>query len=188
MKSALLKQLLTRLHPIPKGDKPLGPPWFDMENATSLLEKRRKSEKLTDEEFEQLRHWAEHGYIVLRDCVPAADMNGMQQDLDRVWTTRDPIDGLVISDIRIQDDDPPGLTHERLVTLDEATKEKIKRTYPWRIHSFCLYSPATNRIFYNAQLIRWCSLIFARQAFPINTINFEYGSSQKLHQDTAVFY
>ncbi len=33
-----------------------------------------------------------------------------------------------------------------------------------------------------------CSLILDRPAFPQGSINFEYGSAQEAHQDTAVFH
>jgi ectoine hydroxylase-related dioxygenase (phytanoyl-CoA dioxygenase family) len=186
-----LAKIWTRFAPAqqPAGiEAPPAPPWYDRTDALSVLDDRRKSESLNDEEFEQLRHWAREGYIVVRDVVPTSDIDEMQSDLDSIWKRDDAIDGLVIANLRLQPSDPPDLEHKELVLLNAATREHLQRAFSWRVHSFCLHSEATRRIFYNEELIRWCSLIFGTKAYPINTINFAYGSSQNLHQDTAVFY
>jgi phytanoyl-CoA hydroxylase len=167
---------------------PDGPLWFDRPDALKLLSRRRKSEGLTDVEFEALRQWAEHGYISLRDLVPAEDIDGMLRDLDGVWSATEPIESLVIEEARAQPEDPPGLAHSRLVGLDQAVREKLKRQYHWRIHGFHRFSEPARRVFQNPAMIRWASLILGRPADPMYTINFTYGSAQDLHQDTAVFY
>jgi hypothetical protein len=162
-------------------------PWFDHPDALSTLERRRKHEGLSDGDFEALRHWVDHGYIVTRDLVPVSDVDGMLKDLDDVWTTSTPIEGLIIDNLRLRSEDPPGLPHSKLVTVDQATKEKVKRESNWRIHEFISYSESARRIFQNAKLARLCSLILGGEARPSYTINFTFGSSQDLHQDTAVF-
>ena len=163
-------------------------PWFDQPNAIRILENRRKNEGLADRDFEDLRHWANYGYVVTQDIVPMVDVEGMLNDLDDVWTTTKPIDKLVIDDLRLRPEDPVGFPHDKLVLLDQPTKDRLKREQHWRIHAFCLYSESTRRIFQNAGLIRLCSLILGRQADPLYTINFTFGSTQSLHQDTAVFF
>jgi hypothetical protein len=163
-------------------------PWFDQPDAMRILERRRTDESLGDKDFEALRHWAEYGYIVTEGVVPEADVEGMLNDLDAVWTTKEPISKLVIDDLRLLPEDPVGFPHEKLVVLDQDTKERLKRECHWRIHAFCLYSQATRRIFENAELIRLCSLVLGRQANPLYTINFTFGSMQTLHQDSAVFF
>jgi phytanoyl-CoA hydroxylase len=183
-----LTQLVRRWRPAAHADELFDPPWFDRVDALRILARRRKVENLKDEEFEQLRHWVEDGYITLNDLAPASDIDEMQDDLDRIWTMHDPIDNLVIANVRVNPEDKPDLTHKQLLSLDRTTREKLKLAFSWRVHSFCLHSKATHRLFYNDRLVRWCSLIFGRQAYPINTINFAYGSSQNLHQDTAVFF
>jgi hypothetical protein len=161
-------------------------PWFDQPNALKLLERRRKTESLSDEHFEALRHWVDHGYIVTRDLVPISDVDGMMRDVDNLWATPTPIEGLIIENLRLRSEDPPGLPHSKLVTVDPATKEKLKQE-SWRIHEFISHSESAMRIFQNAQLAQLCSLILGGEARPSYTINFTFGSMQGLHQDTAVF-
>jgi hypothetical protein len=162
-------------------------PWFDQPNALNLLEKRRKSESLSNSEFEALRNWVEHGYIVLQDIVPVADIDGMMADLDHVWTTTTPIPNLTIDDLRLKPEDPPGVAHSTLVQVDAPTRERHRRESRWRIHEFVSHSESARRIFRNGALARWCSLILGRKAEPSYSINFTFGSEQTLHQDTAVF-
>jgi ectoine hydroxylase-related dioxygenase (phytanoyl-CoA dioxygenase family) len=152
-----------------------------------LLEKRRKKEQLTDADFEALRHWAETGYIVMRDVVAAADVDGMLVDLDNVWTATSPIENLIIDDLRLKPEDPPGVPHARLISLDQSTRDRLKNACHWRIHGFWQHSASALRIFKNPELIRMTSLILGRQTEPCYTINFTFGSGQNLHQDSAVF-
>jgi len=162
--------------------------WFDRPNALSLLKRRRRQEGLTDQEFEALRNWVKHGYICLSDVLPSTDLEGMMNDLDKVWTATKPIESLVIEEVRLRPEDSPGLPHERLVGLDQETRNRLKRESKWRIHGFYQFSEASRRIYENPTLQRWASLILGRHADPYYTINFTYGSLQELHQDSAVFY
>jgi ectoine hydroxylase-related dioxygenase (phytanoyl-CoA dioxygenase family) len=168
-------------------DEPAGPPWFDRPDALTLLEKRRKKESLSDPDFELLRHWVEHGYVVARDLVPTEHIDGMMTDLDNLWTTTTPIENLSIDGLVLHPEDPPAMTHSKLVAADPATKEKLKRECHWRIHEFISYSKSALEIYRNQKLIQLSSLILGRRADPNYTINFAYGSTQNLHQDTAVF-
>ena len=162
-------------------------PWFDQPDAQKSLEQRRKVESLSDLEFEALRKWVADGYIVIRDVVPVADVDGMLADLDNVWTTTTPIANLRIDDLRIQPEDPPGVTHSQLVQIDASTRARLRKESRWRVHEFVLHSESAMRIFRNAALSRWCSLILGHKSEPSYTINFTFGSQQELHQDTAVF-
>src|SRR5262245_53146164 len=168
-------------------NSPADRPWFDQPSALKLLERRRKAESLSDKDFEALRHWTDHGYIVCRDLVPVEVVDGMLSDLDNVWTTTTPIEKLVIDDLRLRPEDPPGVQHSKLVTVDQPTKEKLKRENRWRIHEFISHSESEMRIFQSAEVMLLCSLILGREAKPSYTINFTFGSTQNLHQDTAVF-
>jgi ectoine hydroxylase-related dioxygenase (phytanoyl-CoA dioxygenase family) len=163
-------------------------PWFDRPDALRVLETRRKDERLRDEEFELLRHWALDGYVVVRDLVPQADVDGMLHDLDDVWSRTQPIERLKIEDLQLTSEDPRGMAHSQLVTLDVETRERLRRECRWRVHGFYKHSAATRRIFENAPLLRLSSLIFGRPSAPAYTINFGFGSASALHQDTAVFF
>jgi phytanoyl-CoA hydroxylase len=183
-----LKELLKSWRSVAPVEDFSSPPWFDRPDALQLLEARRKTERLSDFEFESLRHWAEHGYLVLRDVIPSSDVDGMLGDLERVWDAQEPIESLVIESVKLNPTDPPGLPHKKLVTLDRETRHDLKSNQNWRVHGFHLFSESARRIFNNAPLARWASLILDRKANPYYTINFSYGSTQELHQDTAVFY
>lgn len=163
-------------------------PWFDQPNAMQLLEQRRKTESLPDEDFEHLRHWCEHGYVVTQGSVPEPDIDEMMADIERVWTAAEPIPGLSIDSLRVHPDDSLGVPHSKLVTLDQETRERLRRGQRWRIHGFYQYSASANRIRHNLSVQRLASLILGREGQPHYTINFTFGSSQDLHQDTSVFF
>lgn len=167
---------------------PANLPWFDAPNAPQLLETRRRTEHLSDHQFEQLTRWHRDGYITLEDAVPRLEIDAMLDDIDGLWGARSPIPTLRIDDLHVAAGDPPGLSHAALLALDPDTRARMMREQPWRIHGFWQHSAPTAAIFRNAILSEWASLILGRSARPTYTINFTFGSRQALHQDTAVFF
>jgi ectoine hydroxylase-related dioxygenase (phytanoyl-CoA dioxygenase family) len=112
----------------------------------------------------------------------------MNRDVDDLWTASVPRDGLKIHGFKIHDEDSLGdVPHERLLELDVARRLELRQQHRWRLHYFIAHSEPTRRVFENPALARWVKLIFDRPIGPTNSINFQFGSEQKLHQDMAVF-
>lgn len=163
-------------------------PWFDQPDALDLLESRRRRGDINDQQHEWLRKWVVDGYFVAQNLIEPELVNGMLQDLDAVWSAQTPIEGLRIEDVKLKPDDPIGFPHSKLVTLDLPTRERLKSAGKWRILNFWQYSKNTKAIKDNPKIIELASLILDRPALPHYTINFTFGSRQKLHQDMAVFH
>jgi phytanoyl-CoA hydroxylase len=164
-------------------------PWFDRPDALELLENRRRQENLTDADCELLTCWATEGYCVAHGIIAAELIDSMLMGLDDLWTADHSFDGLEFCDLRFGHDPPrPKIPHRDLLKLNPVERLQARTQSNWRTHSFQTYSAAANAIFHHSELTRLASLILSTAAVPQGSINFEYGSAQDAHQDTAVFH
>jgi hypothetical protein len=164
-------------------------PWFDRPDALELLESRRRREHLSDADTELLTRWTTDGYCVAAGIIPADLIDSMLLDLDNTWTAEQPFAGLDFCDLRFAPGDPVAKTSHRDLLQASAAERLYARSHSnWRTSSFHNYSDGAREIFRHQELKRLCSLILDRPAFPQGSINFEYGSAQEAHQDTAVFH
>src|SRR6266403_3794688 len=164
-------------------------PWFDRPDALELLESRRRREHLSDADTELLTRWTTDGYCVAAGIIPADLIDSMLLDLDNAWTAQQPFAGLDFCDLRFGPGDPVAKTsHHDLLQASAAERLYARSHSNWRTSSFHDHSVGASAIFRHQELKRLCSLILDRPAFPQGSINFEYGSAQEAHQDTAVFH
>jgi len=169
--------------------KPSDLPWFDQPNALDHLDQRHKAENLSDGDYQLLRHWVTDGYFIIDAPIDPLLIDGMVYDLENIWTTTSPIDGLIIADVRLAPDAAPkSITHQELLSFPPEQRLQMKVWSHWRVHEFFRHSPNCQQIHDNPELIRVASLLMGRPANAEYTINFAYGSRQSLHQDSAVFH
>ncbi len=164
-------------------------PWFDRADAQSLLEERRRRERLSDEEYAMLSKWVSEGYCAASGLVPEEQIDGMARDMDQLWLAERPVEGLELLDLKLEGRE--GLTnlpHAELLALPVEERLRVREASHWRVHGFYQFSDDARKVFENEKLIRLASLILGVRAEPTFTINFTYGSEQALHQDTAVFH
>ncbi len=165
---------------------PTEPPWFDHPDALASLDARRS--KYRPGEYEALRKWVADGYFVVEGMIPHRDIDAMNADVDRLWSRMDAIKGFSIHDLPDPDLDGASLTHERLVSMDPQRREGLRRgNAPWRLMTFSRVSEPMRAVRQHESVNRWLSLIYDRPSTATNDLYFEYGSTQSLHQDMAVF-
>jgi phytanoyl-CoA hydroxylase len=164
-------------------------PWFDRPDALQHLENRRRFEHLSEDDCELLKRWVTDGYCVAEGIIPGNRIDSMVGDLNGLWTKDRPFAGLDFSDLLFGEDAPkPKTSHAELLRLTPAVRLEARTKSNWRIHSFQKYSAGANTIFNHPEMARLASLILDCRAIPQGSINFEYGSRQDAHQDTAVFH
>jgi Phytanoyl-CoA dioxygenase (PhyH) len=164
-------------------------PWFDRPDAAKLLEHRRTNDRLSDREFALLQHWLANGYCIVDHAVEESQIDGMERDLDDLWSDGRPREGLELLGLRVEPGgEPRDLTHAQLLKLDPGMRQEVRARSNWRIHGFHRFSTAAAALFQSPVVARLASLILGRPAAASYTINFTHGSEQELHQDTAVFH
>lgn len=163
-------------------------PWFDQPNAADLLDARRDTDRITEAQHAFLLGWLNDGYALVADAVDPSQIDGMLAYIENLWETDEPVHGLDILELRLAETDPPVVHHCDLVKMSRDQKQELKLNSRWRIHGLHWHSPDARAIFDNQIIKDACSLILDVPAEPTFTINFTYGSTQSLHQDSAVFH
>ena len=166
-------------------------PWFDRPDALTVLDGRRARREVTDEQYELLRKWVTDGYVVLDGYVPEADIDGMNRFLDATPDAAAPIKGLTYLGVRDTPEAPTeAVSHAELLARypTPARRREVLAWSNWRIHELHALNKNCQRLFSNKRVAEACSLIMGTRAIPRSSINFMYGSSQKVHQDLAVFH
>ncbi len=163
--------------------------WFDRPDALKHVESMRVEHQLSAERTNMLRNWVTEGYIVLNKAIPEADIDGVVDFIEDLFTTDTANPDITLLGYTL---DPKGkgaaVPHAEVVKLSPAERQANARLTPWRIHELWTQCDAAKRIYQNQELTDLCSLIFGRPAYPRSTINFYLGSQQELHQDMTVFH
>jgi hypothetical protein len=163
--------------------RPNALPWFDQPDALATAAMAPPAERPL------LEKWVRDGYVVVDDCVDAADLDAMVATLDGLWDAPAPIPHLELLDLRDDDAGPPRpVAHRDLLHLEPARRHRMRERSNWRIHGFHYVNAPAKRLYTNRRLRALASQILGRRARPIAAINFMKGSEQALHQDMAVFH
>ena len=163
-----------------------GLPWLDRPDGLAQLDLRRLASRYSIDEYNLLRQWFEQGCFVLEGAGDDFLIDAMIRELNGVWSAEQGTPNLRIEQLQKDDSEPPGILHIDLVEIEPVRRQRLRREHAWRIHSFEEHSQAAKSLFEHPKMLRWISLILDAQPIPWNSITFEYGSEQALHEDMAV--
>lgn len=101
-------------------------PWYDKPSALEILEERRLSEGLSDDEYKMLFKWATEGYCVVSGIIPDSQIDSMMLDFEKLWTAERPFEGLQFYDLRLgPNGSPVTLSHTELLKVDLARRQRL---------------------------------------------------------------
>jgi ectoine hydroxylase-related dioxygenase (phytanoyl-CoA dioxygenase family)/SAM-dependent methyltransferase len=163
-------------------------PWYDQPDWTDRLERMRHERQLGDADEAMLRKWCVDGYVIVPGLVAAGLIAAFVDEIDDVWQRDDPIEGLAVSAVDLDDGHRVHVPHGELVGIDRAHRRRIKEISNWRVGQYHLFSKAARQIFDHPGIGRIASTIFARRGEPRYSLMFSKGTEQGLHQDTCVFH
>jgi ectoine hydroxylase-related dioxygenase (phytanoyl-CoA dioxygenase family) len=163
-------------------------PWYDQPDWPARLKSMRQDRQLSAADETMLRKWCEDGYIVVPGLVASELIDAFVDEIDDVWERNDPIDGLAVSDVDLDDGYRVHVPHGELVSIDLAQRRRIKEISNWRVGQYHLYSNAARQIFDHPGIAQIASTIFARPGESRYSLMFSKGTEQGLHQDTCVFH
>jgi hypothetical protein len=133
-------------------------PWLDRPEWESLLAQKQSRGEISDADAELCRHWAQHGYIILKGCVEPAV-------LDTAWAAYEAAVATGRINLRV---------------------DKINADDPWpgryldphlKVPEFC----AAMR---HAEILRWVKLLMEREPAPFQSIASHKGTQQSEHSDS----
>ncbi len=142
--------------------------WTDRVDAQAELERRVAADLLTPSEAERVRQWMTQGYVVLERAIPAADCAALSDELGRMWREG-------AADALMQEPgEPSGVP---LVAGTSPVKMRVLDLYAVR--------PAALNVLFAPAIVRFLQVIFDRDPLLFQSLTFECGSEQGIHQDTA---
>lgn len=163
-------------------------PWFDKPDAHFALAARHRSGHIGGNDAQLLSKWIDEGYFIAERIIPESDIDAAVTDLANVWETDTVRDNLVVNGVTIDGVYFPSVTHRKLLELPKAKRQQVRELSSYRLGDIHLASPAIRRIFENRRMRDICTMVFDGPAEPRNTLYFDKGSEQELHQDTNVFH
>ncbi len=143
--------------------------WSDRLEAPRLLEERRTSGALSRDDAARLSFWMEHGFWIEKDAVPAEALERVQAELAALSAlASDPVRAPLVE---------LGGRYERMSPALEGQRVKLVDAYA--------RSRATLEVALAEPIRRFLHLVFEDEALLFQSLSFERGSEQPVHQDTA---
>lgn len=149
----------------PRPRSPFGGLWTDTDEALSQLDDKRRQGLVDADDHALLRGWIEDGYAILPGAVPADLCDRVIEDAERAARGE-------IALYREMASSDGGL-----IAAAGERRGKLIDLY--------VKSAAAREAITHPRIARFLNLIFARPALAFQSLYFEYGSEQRLHQDTA---
>src|SRR6185295_5182859 len=145
--------------------------WLDEPAVREQIATRARAGELDAEEEAHLRKFAEDGYFIFPIDLSVADAAAIDRDVDALWTDRP-------ANVAFAYDSPPRRFREAV-----AAKHRKPR---YRIHELHTASETALRLYLDAKIHRYMSLILGETAVATQSLYFEFGSQQALHRDSVV--
>ena len=142
--------------------------WIDRHGWQEELARRVQSRQIPKTEADQLRRFVEDGYIILPQAASVRHIDAFQQRIARGFAEGNP-------NLRYQ-------AHGSQQT--KALDGPVDRLGSRVVDSFVALPQALD-LFASAPLLRFLTLIFGEDPLLFQSLSFDQGSQQGLHQDTA---
>jgi ectoine hydroxylase-related dioxygenase (phytanoyl-CoA dioxygenase family) len=142
--------------------------WIDLTDFNEAVTKRQKKGQLTREEADQVRFFADKGYLVIEQAVDAAACDRFSQDITSAFERGD-------NRLLIQ---RPGEGQGKPLTPDQP------RVQARVVDSYVYYESALELLL-SDKITRFLQIIFEDAPLLFQSLSFYNGSEQGMHQDTA---
>ena len=144
--------------------------WTDRSDFTTLLENHVSKKKIKPEEVEQLKIWREKGFIIIEKAVSIQLIDQLLDEFNSL-PHESPL-GLRITG--------GGELNSRLYK-----PELIQPHQSIRIVDYYFFSETARSILFSPSIVRFLKIVFENDPVLTQSLSFEYGSEQEIHQDTA---
>lgn len=142
--------------------------WTDRHDAALILDRKLEEGDVSSEEAARLRFWMEHGYVVLPQAVPHHVCDRVNDDVHRAWEEAD----------------------SRLTIVESETNEAHPLSRDWEekrirvVDVYAYYESARDALF-APDVVRFLTTVFEQAPLLFQSLSFQRGSEQGIHQDTA---
>lgn len=130
------------------------------------MERKLRAGEIQPDEVELLRRWRTDGYVILPRAVASDVVDRINAEVETIWNSLDPR-------FLVELGGP-------VSRLDDTLRGRCAK-----LLDLYVYSRGARDAAFAAPLIRFLSVIFERQPLLFQSLSFEKGSEQPIHQDTA---
>jgi phytanoyl-CoA hydroxylase len=142
--------------------------WTDRDDAGRELERRLAEGRVSKEQAVLLEHWMQTGYVILPGAVPPDVCDEVRTDIENGWER---------SDQRLRVFPPGSRVPVRL--SPDVPKDRM------RIVDMYVLVESARRALFSPAIVDFLTLVFERPPLLFQSLSFEKGSQQGMHQDTA---
>jgi Phytanoyl-CoA dioxygenase (PhyH) len=142
--------------------------WTDRQDAAEEIDRRLETGAITPDDAEVLRHWVSHGYVVLERAVDPAVCDLLREDLEVAFREGDERVFMFVGGDRTPVPLPAGadIHHTRVVDV-------------------YVYYESACRVLFSEPIGRFLRAVFDDDPLLFQSLTFETGSQQQMHQDTG---
>jgi ectoine hydroxylase-related dioxygenase (phytanoyl-CoA dioxygenase family) len=144
--------------------------WTDRGDTEELLAARCAEGRLSDEEAGYLRHWIDHGFVVIEGAADHDAIDQVLADIEDLWTSNDPriwVDYIAGEERHLEPVEP---RHKDM-------QVKLLDAYAW--------SAAAQKVVFSEKTMRFLRLVFEAEPMAFQSLYFERGTQQPMHRDTC---
>ena len=141
--------------------------WVDRLDAEAELDRRLATRRITANDAEMVWFWMRNGYVIIPQAVSAGAIDAFARDVDRAWLR---------GDTRLKVAKRPGEYYPMTPDL---------RNSRLRVVDFYAYWPSALPLMFADPIVHFLKLIFDCPPLGFQSLSFEDGSQQFIHQDTA---
>lgn len=162
-----VRELIAPRRPDPAYLSRFGGLWTDRADAEEQIAARLRDGRIGEAEAGRLRHWVGHGHVVLEHAVEPAVCDRVRAELDRTFAQGD--------DRLLMYSEAPDGPH--------AVEAGVDTPFARVVDAYVFSEPARAALF-SAPIVRFLRLVFDDAPLLFQSLTFERGSQQALHQDT----
>lgn len=144
--------------------------WTDHVDYEDVLDAKLKTAEVKETDLPLIQQWREQGYITLPQAIT-------HEAIDRYLNETD---AMVASD-----DCPFLMTSAQAATPIPFTSQANKDHVGSRLVDDYMFSAASRDILFHDTILRYLEMFLEGQPLLTQTLRFNFGSEQALHQDTA---
>lgn len=147
-----------------------GGPWTERTDAEQVLQEKLARGVVTPADAERLRFWIDNGYVVLESAVPHDVIEQVKRDIERSWDTDNP--GLFVE-----------YWQDHVMHVEPISPEAKHRQA--KLLDFHAFSEPARQAVFSPAIIDFLTLLFERPPLAFQSLYFERGTQQPMHQDAA---
>ena len=144
--------------------------WTDRKDFIEKLGKKARHKHLKKSDIDHLVKWRHEGYAVLPQAIPHDLIDRYKAELDQIMA---------------QHPSPLLMTSYDAPEPVPYTEENAEKFGSVRVVDDYMFSEYSREILFHPDIIRFLDLAFEKKPILTQTLRFDYGSEQPLHQDTA---